>query len=130
MISAAWKIIKSWLPGKTAELVKFVSRSDLKEWIPVSEQLKEWGGKVEYKFAFEPEPIPAPVVITTNEADNRKKVGLIIRIIQIVYMSLNIGLFKVTFAEDAGNGDITRKLPIQGRILTNQFCSKCCRPIV
>jgi len=82
-VTAAWKIIKSWLPGKTAEIVKFVGRSDLKDWIPVSEQLTEWGGKVDYTFVFEPEPIPAPAVIT-NEIDNRKKVLMSIFLAKII----------------------------------------------
>lgn len=73
---AAWKVVKSWLPGKSAELVKFVSRSDLKEFVPPGEQLVEWGGTVQYHFVFEPEFLPAagPVTLNGQIEDSKKKV--------------------------------------------------------
>lgn len=74
---AAWKVVKSWMPGKSADLVKFVSRSDLKDFVPVNEQLVEWGGQINYQFVFEPEFLPATGSVAINGQqydDARKKV--------------------------------------------------------
>lgn len=64
------------MPGKSADLVKFVGRSDLKDFVPVSEQLSEWGGPVNYTFSFEPEFLPAtgPVTLNGHIDDAKKKV--------------------------------------------------------
>ncbi len=65
------------MPGKSADLVKFVSRSDLKDFVPINEQLVEWGGQINYQFVFEPEFLPATGSVAINGQqydDARKKV--------------------------------------------------------
>jgi len=76
ILNAAWKVVKSWMPGKSVNMVKFVSRSDLKDMVPQCEQLVEWGGDVNYHFVFEPEFLPAagPTTNNANCDDARKKV--------------------------------------------------------
>ncbi|KAK4004350.1 motile sperm domain-containing protein 2 [Daphnia magna] len=76
ILNAAWKVIKSWMPAKSVNMVKFVGRSDLKDFVPVTEQLAEWGGSVNYHFVFEPEFLPAsgPVNLNGQFDDSRKKV--------------------------------------------------------
>ena len=66
------------MPGKSAELVKFVGRADLKDYVPVEEQLAEWGGPVSYHYVFEPEFLPAagPVTLNGQIDDSKKKVSL------------------------------------------------------
>ena len=62
------------MPGKSADLVKFVGRSDLKDYVPVAEQLSEWGGSDNYHFIFEPEFLPAAGPVTLNgQIDDAKK---------------------------------------------------------
>lgn len=75
-MAAAWKVVKSWMPGKSADLVKFVGKSDLKDFVPVEQQLLEWGGPIKYQFVFEPEFLPASGSVVTNGQfdDARKKV--------------------------------------------------------
>ena len=64
------------MPGKSVDMVKFVGRSDLKDYVPFSEQLVEWGGEVKFHFVFEPEFLPAtgPTTINGQFDDARKKV--------------------------------------------------------
>ncbi|EFX68040.1 motile sperm domain-containing protein 2-like [Daphnia pulex] len=76
ILNAAWKVIKGWMPAKSVNMVKFVGRSDLKDFVPVTEQLAEWGGPVNYHFVFEPEFLPAagPVNLNGQFDDSKKKV--------------------------------------------------------
>jgi len=97
-------VIKAWMPGKSAELVKFVGRADLKDYVPVEEQLAEWGGPVSYHYVFEPEFLPAAGPVTLNgQIDDSKK--------------------KVHFAEDTASNDSTPidstevKKPVPGQLL-------------
>ncbi len=53
-VSAAWKIIKGWLPPKFVDRVKFQDKKTLKEYIDVENQLLEWGGTDNYVYKFEP----------------------------------------------------------------------------
>ena len=57
--TAAWKIIKGWLPPRFVDRVKFLNKKTLKEFIDVDNQLAEWGGKDKYTYKFEPEILPA-----------------------------------------------------------------------
>ena len=42
---AAWKIIKGWLPAAGVKKIKFLTKSNLAEYIPEDQQLVIWGGK-------------------------------------------------------------------------------------
>lgn len=71
--------MKSWMPAKSVDMVKFLGRSDLKEFVPINEQLAEWGGPVNYQFIFEPEFLPATgsMAVPGQSDDARKKVATI-----------------------------------------------------
>ena len=55
LLTAAWKIIKGWLPASGVRKIKFLTQSNLGEYITEDQQLVIWGGKEvwEYKFAEE-----------------------------------------------------------------------------
>ena len=46
LILAAWKIIKGWLPAAGVKKIKFLTKSNLSEYIPEDQQLVIWGGKI------------------------------------------------------------------------------------
>ncbi|XP_021943222.1 motile sperm domain-containing protein 2 [Folsomia candida] len=54
LLNAAWKIIKTWLPEKFVDRVKFQDKKTLKDYIDLDNQLAEWGGTDNYVFKFEP----------------------------------------------------------------------------
>ncbi|KAL1517251.1 hypothetical protein ABEB36_001038 [Hypothenemus hampei] len=55
VLSAAFKLIKSWLPEKAIEKLKTVGKKDVMNWVIKSEALKSWGGDNDYVFSFVPE---------------------------------------------------------------------------
>lgn len=55
ILNAAFKIIKSWLPAKAVQKIKFVSKSTLKTVVAPDQALKVWGGQDDYTFSFVPE---------------------------------------------------------------------------
>lgn len=73
IFSAAFKIIKSWLPEKAIEKIKFVSKKDIKNFVPLDQALVCWGGTSNYQFSFIPEE-KTPLKELTN---NNKKVRFI-----------------------------------------------------
>ncbi|XP_045463540.1 motile sperm domain-containing protein 2-like [Harmonia axyridis] len=70
ILSAAFKVIKSWLPEKAVKKIKFVSRSDLKDWVPLDQALVCWGGEDNYSFSFVSESPAKEEVVNYN--NNRK----------------------------------------------------------
>lgn len=52
LLTAAWKIIKGWLPPSGVKLIKFLSKKDLAGYIPEDQQLSVWGGKNDWKYEF------------------------------------------------------------------------------
>ncbi|XP_074033029.1 motile sperm domain-containing protein 2 [Leptinotarsa decemlineata] len=57
VLTAAFKIVKSWLPEKAVEKIKFVSKKDLKTFVPPEHILEKWGGQNTYVFSFVPETV-------------------------------------------------------------------------
>ncbi|RZB40385.1 motile sperm domain-containing protein 2, partial [Asbolus verrucosus] len=69
----AFKIIKSWLPEKAVQKIKFVSKKDIKEYVPLDQALICWGGQNDYSFSFLPEPQDSvPNNTSTPISTNRK----------------------------------------------------------
>ncbi|KAH1002437.1 hypothetical protein HUJ04_008524 [Dendroctonus ponderosae] len=58
ILSAAFKIVKTWLPEKAIEKLKTVSKKDVQNFVPKSEALQSWGGDSNYVFTFVPEKGP------------------------------------------------------------------------
>ncbi|KAK6627612.1 hypothetical protein RUM44_010090 [Polyplax serrata] len=79
VLNAVFKVIKSLLPPKAVEKMKFVSKSHVKDFIDMECALKSWGGNDYYVFQFEPEQRATSPGFLTNKMkqeqdDNRKKV--------------------------------------------------------
>lgn len=52
VLSAAFKVVKSLLPAKAVERMKFASKDTLKDIVPPEQALTCWGGKDTYTFEF------------------------------------------------------------------------------
>ena len=50
-----WKIIKTWLPPKSIEKIKFVDKKSLVEYVDREQSMTNWGGNDNYQYQFEPE---------------------------------------------------------------------------
>jgi hypothetical protein len=72
LIVAAFKIIKSWLPAKAVQKIKFVNKTNLKDFVEPDQALKCWGGLDDYTFTFVPEQRSA--VPNDRFDDGKKKV--------------------------------------------------------
>lgn len=53
IISAGFKIIKSFLPPRTVAAMRFVSAKNIHEYIPSQYVMRRWGGKVDYEYIHE-----------------------------------------------------------------------------
>lgn len=71
--SAAFKIIKGWLPTKAVQKIKFVSKNSLKDFVDADQALQCWGGLDDYSFKFVPEILDTP---TVRLDDYKKKVSV------------------------------------------------------
>jgi hypothetical protein len=70
IILAAFKIIKSWLPAKAVQKIKFVNKANLKDYVEPEQALKCWGGLDDYTFTFVPETRSA---VPNDKLDDSKK---------------------------------------------------------
>lgn len=55
VLNAAFKIIKTMLPAKAVQKIKFVDKKSLKDYVDSTQALKSWGGQDPYEFTFVPE---------------------------------------------------------------------------
>ncbi|KAL1456872.1 hypothetical protein WDU94_001562 [Cyamophila willieti] len=79
VMNATFKLIKSWLPAKAVEKIKFVNKSSLKDFVLSQHALTSWGGEDSYVFVYEPEEAIMSTLIENNGAssvqdDHRKRV--------------------------------------------------------
>ena len=49
---AAWKIIKGWRQAAGVKQIKFLTKSNLTEYIPEDQQLVIWGGNDAWEYEF------------------------------------------------------------------------------
>ncbi|CAG9120294.1 unnamed protein product [Plutella xylostella] len=87
VLSAAFKVIKSLLPAKAVEMMKFVSKDNLKELVSPDQALTCWGGNDDYTFEFVPESrgsgeqTPKKVTFAEQQpGDNQHSPGEMLRI--------------------------------------------------
>ncbi|KAJ8924694.1 hypothetical protein NQ315_000845 [Exocentrus adspersus] len=75
VLTAAFKIVKSWLPEKAIEKIKFLSKKDITTYVPQEQALQCWGGDNDYTFNFIPEAVPEKEksVATAIAPNNYKK---------------------------------------------------------
>lgn len=72
VLNAAFKIIKSWLPAKAIPKIKFVNKSNLKDFVDPNDILKYWGGTNDYIFTFVSEERTSTENAINNKLDNKK----------------------------------------------------------
>ncbi|KAK7078609.1 Motile sperm domain-containing protein 2 [Halocaridina rubra] len=68
-----WKIIKNWLPPKSIDLIKFVDRKSLNDYVNPDQCLTIWGGTDNFDYTFEPEE-PATPSLANGDPDSSRKV--------------------------------------------------------
>ncbi|XP_048515667.1 motile sperm domain-containing protein 2-like isoform X2 [Athalia rosae] len=71
VLNAAFKIIKSWLPTKAIQKIKFVTKATLKDYVEPDNALIAWGGNDNYSFTFIPEA-QATSGLTNGRFENKK----------------------------------------------------------
>ncbi|CAG4952817.1 unnamed protein product [Parnassius apollo] len=86
VMSAAFKVIKSLLPAKGVEKMKFVTKDTLKEFVAPEQALTCWGGKDNYVFEFVPEnrsnlETAHKKVTFAEQGDNQHSPGEMLRIV-------------------------------------------------
>lgn len=85
VMSAAFKVIKSLLPAKGVEKMKFVTKDTLKDYVAPEQALTCWGGKDNYVFEFVPEnksnlENTQKKVTFAEQGDNQHSPGEMLRI--------------------------------------------------
>jgi len=55
VLNAAWKVIKAWLPAAAVKKIKFLTKSNVGEYIDDNNRLECWGGSDDWEYVFEPE---------------------------------------------------------------------------
>merc|ERR1719348_721372 len=57
VLNAAWKVIKAWLPAAAVKKIKFLTKSNMGEYIDDSNRLECWGGSDSWEYEFEAEQV-------------------------------------------------------------------------
>lgn len=112
VLNAAFKIIKSLLPPKAVEIMKFCNKDTLKEIVPPEQALVCWGGKDNYVFEFisenrsTSEHTPKKVTFA-EQGDNQHSLGEMLRLSPndtIIFKSENdeiLGQFTITNMDES-----------------------------
>lgn len=74
VLNAAFKIIKTWLPAKAIQKIKFVNKVTLKDYVDPDNALVSWGGNDNFTFTFVPET-QAAAGLTNGKFENKKVSG-------------------------------------------------------
>lgn len=80
-----WKIIKTWLPPKSIEKIKFVDKKSLKEFVEPDQALVSWGGTDNYEYQFEAEATNAFVPVANGDIEARKVRSFLLAFVLIYY---------------------------------------------
>lgn len=51
-------MIKTWLPAAAVRKIKFLSKSNIDEFVDEDQRLEAWGGTDDWEYEFEPEGAP------------------------------------------------------------------------
>ena len=54
-ILAAFKVIKAWLPPAAVKKIKFLTKSNMNEYVNDDNRLEEWGGTDPWQYQWEGE---------------------------------------------------------------------------
>lgn len=55
VLNAAFKIIKAWLPPAAVKKIKFLTKSNMSEYVDDENRLEAWGGQDSWEYKWEPE---------------------------------------------------------------------------
>ncbi|XP_049884244.1 motile sperm domain-containing protein 2-like [Pectinophora gossypiella] len=106
VLSAAFKVVKTLLPAKAVEKMKFVTKDTLKDIVAPDQALVCWGGRNEYVFKFVPEnrseQTPAKKVTFAEQGDNQHSLGEMLRLVPN-----DVIVFKTDSDEVSGQFTIT-----------------------
>ncbi|XP_061727518.1 motile sperm domain-containing protein 2-like [Cydia pomonella] len=86
VLSAAFKVVKSLLPAKAVERMRFSTKDNLKDVVAPEQALTCWGGKDPYVFEFVPEnrgtnDVHTPKKVTfAEQGDNQHSPGEMLRL--------------------------------------------------
>ncbi|KAF2898449.1 hypothetical protein ILUMI_07727 [Ignelater luminosus] len=72
ILNAVFKVIKTMLPEKAVQKIKFVKKNDLNQFVDPDQALKCWGGNDNYSFVFVPEAEENAVVNNSITPSNKK----------------------------------------------------------
>jgi len=67
VLNAAFKIIKAWLPPAAVKKIKFLTKSNMGEYVTDENRLEEWGGSDPWTYHWEPEELVNGVKDATFE---------------------------------------------------------------
>ncbi|EEB18863.1 major sperm protein, putative [Pediculus humanus corporis] len=73
VLNAVFRVIKTLLPPKAVEKMKFVNKSNVKDYVNPDFALKSWGGKDSFTYHFEPEQKSGMSSLSSGD-ENKKKV--------------------------------------------------------
>lgn len=62
---AAFKVIKGWLPPAAVKKIKFLTKTNMNEYVSDENRLEEWGGTDPWTYVWEPE--------TCTEGESEKR---------------------------------------------------------
>jgi len=55
VLNAAFKVIKGWLPPAAVKKIKFLTKSNMNEYVSDEQRLEEWGGTDTWQYVWQPE---------------------------------------------------------------------------
>ncbi|XP_075989747.1 motile sperm domain-containing protein 2-like [Anticarsia gemmatalis] len=113
VLSAAFKVVKTLLPAKAVEKMKFVTKDTLKDIVAPEQALAVWGGKDNYVFEFIPESktnsehTTSKKVTFAEQGDSQHSPGEMLRLVPndtIIFKNDNdeiSGQFTITNMDDS-----------------------------
>lgn len=57
VLNAAFKVIKGWLPPAAVKKIKFLTKSNMNEYVAEDQMLEDWGGTDDWQYAWLPESV-------------------------------------------------------------------------
>jgi len=70
VLNAAFKIIKAWLPPPAVKKIKFLTKSNMSEYVDDENRLEAWGGLDTWEYKWEPE---SSALANGHKEEARKK---------------------------------------------------------
>lgn len=71
VLNAAFKVIKTLLPAKAVAKMKFINKSTVKDFIPLEQAQRCWGGSDDYVYSFVSEPSIGNYIPTVDSASKK-----------------------------------------------------------